>query len=286
MHGDQGTKPLITTATDSRQLFQASGSSRIGISNLAFSNTATTRAAAIAATSQLTALTIDNCSFVGFTGGTTLPAIDGFTKTISNIAISRTEISNSTNAVIMSGAILSCTGCYIHDNTNGFRAISSPAVAVVVSDSIFANNSGFAVGGTTVGGIEVLSSDFTGNGEGVQSPTGLLTIWNSIFYSNTTGINNSANTAALAGGYNAYGGTGTPTVNFPAGPGDVSLSANPFTTATNFALNSTAGGGAALKTVGFPATFGTTTTAKPDIGAVQSACSCPTFTGCAVACVQ
>jgi hypothetical protein len=60
------------------------------------------------------------------------------------------------------------------------------------------------------------------------------------------------------------------------GPGanDVALTAKPFTNSAggDFSLNSTAGGGAACKGVGWPGIFpGGTTTGNIDVGAVQSA---------------
>ena len=62
--------------------------------------------------------------------------------------------------------------------------------------------------------------------------------------SNQTTDHNFCNPTGGSGFYNNWG----------TGQGDVTLSANPFTNATgnNFALNSTAGGGAAVKAAGFP----------------------------------
>lgn len=62
-----------------------------------------------------------------------------------------------------------------------------------------------------------------------------------------------------------YNGFGNP-------PGHISLTANPFVDAANgnFALNSTAGGGAACRAAGFPGVFpGGLTTGYLDVGAVQ-----------------
>jgi hypothetical protein len=50
---------------------------------------------------------------------------------------------------------------------------------------------------------------------------------------------------------------------------DVSLSVSPFVSSSNFALNSTGGGGAALKAAGFPG-VSPAGTGYLDIGALQS----------------
>jgi hypothetical protein len=98
---------------------------------------------------------------------------------------------------------------------------------------------------------------------------------NNIFWGGTYGLWLSQVPSVSYSASNAYGNQGTAAfANWFASPSwarDVTLSANPFTnTATpNFALNSTAGGGAALKTAGFP---GVTPagTGYLDIGALQS----------------
>lgn len=67
---------------------------------------------------------------------------------------------------------------------------------------------------------------------------------------------------------------------FPAGPGDVTLTAGPFTLpgSNNFALNGTAGGGAAVKGLGFPGVI-SSGTGSTDGGTIQSAGSSATTHG-------
>jgi hypothetical protein len=59
--------------------------------------------------------------------------------------------------------------------------------------------------------------------------------------------------------------------NWPAGVGDITLSANPFTNgaSNDFSLNSTAGGGAAVKAAGFPGVLNSGGTGFIDLGALQ-----------------
>lgn len=74
---------------------------------------------------------------------------------------------------------------------------------------------------------------------------------------------NGCNPTGALGAYN----------NWPAGAHDVTLSVSPFTNgaSNDFSLNSTAGGGAALKGVGFPGVYvGGGGTGHLDIGALQS----------------
>jgi len=85
---------------------------------------------------------------------------------------------------------------------------------------------------------------------------------------------NAANIAgAAASTSNAFGANGGNYSSWNGSFGDVSLTANPFTSAGtgDYSLNSTAGGGAACKGAGFPGVFpGGLSTGHADIGAVQS----------------
>jgi hypothetical protein len=110
-----------------------------------------------------------------------------------------------------------------------------------------------------------------------------VTIVNNIFSSNTFwGILNS-NAASLDYGLGSYfkannafynNGSGA-TTGLPVDATDITLSANPFVSAgSNFALNSTAGGGALLKAAGYPGILaGGVGTGYLDVGALQSQCA-------------
>ena len=105
---------------------------------------------------------------------------------------------------------------------------------------------------------------------------GNLSIGNSIFYGNGGwGVNMpSSQIIAPPMNYNnAYGSnTSGNRNNVPVGTNDVTLTANPWTNSSSgdYSLNSTSGGGAALKGLGYPSTFpGGTTATNQSIGAVQ-----------------
>lgn len=99
-------------------------------------------------------------------------------------------------------------------------------------------------------------------------------ISNCIFVNNTgIGLNTSAMSPvrdSVLYYNNAFYGNGTARSGNNAGIGDVTLTGNPFVDAPNrnFALNNTAGAGAALRGVGFPGTLDTST-GYSDIGPYQ-----------------
>jgi hypothetical protein len=131
-----------------------------------------------------------------------------------------------------------------------------------------------------------VSEGNTGDGVRFDSTTGVPTFWwnDNIAYGNGGyGVNFTTVTSYLPdvitfiNRNNAYGSnTSGARNNLTAGTGDVTLTAAPFTaggSGKDWDLNSTAGGGAALKGVGFPgavgATGSTSTTGFPDIGVSQ-----------------
>ena len=100
-------------------------------------------------------------------------------------------------------------------------------------------------------------------------------VQNCIFYGNSGYGMNSVNGQAttLFNQNNAYGANTTANLNqVTAGLNDVALTADPTTNGTsqNFALNSTSGGGAALKAAGFPGALQVGGTGYLDIGPLQS----------------
>ena len=133
-HGDNGTAPLITTATNSTVLF-TSGSAGPGSNvwtDISFSNTATTRAMGIQkisndGTGEMWSFLNDN--FDGFTvamdahGGSGSFAVAFF----SAVGV---EVKNSTgNGIYLRNGFLqygSLSGCYIHNNAQlGWTSIST-----------------------------------------------------------------------------------------------------------------------------------------------------------------
>lgn len=111
----------------------------------------------------------------------------------------------------------------------------------------------------------------------IISPNPLFTFTNGILSTCADGFKNTSGTTLRPGDqymdYNAvYNMTGSNYVAMTAGPHDVTLSADPFVSASthDFRLNTTAGGGAAVRAVGTPsAILGILSTFYPDMGVAQ-----------------
>ena len=155
------------------------------------------------------------------------------------------------------------------------------------------NNSGASSDGFSLGSATVFLSSCVayGNGrDGVRYAAGSAApnamVSNCVLVSNTgygindsTGSSNSAQQQMLL--YNAFfSNTAGARNQVFAGDGDVTLTAAPFTNGAgnDFSLNSTAGGGAALKSVGFPGALVLGGTGYLDIGALQVAAAAATVT--------
>lgn len=263
-HNDGGTKPLITTATNTNKLIQV-GSSKYTFKNMSFSNTAGTRADGVwfALTNQEGVISI-NCIWDGFA-----VAINGDNGAGSagSVHLFNTEVKNGTSdgirAFFMSGVF---AGSWIHNNTgHGVVQENSSNSSTTVDHSAISANGGSGI--VTVGGAAsifpttVTNSAIVANtADGILATTPpVLRIFNSVIYGNG-GFGIHATTDATTNNvllyfYNAFGGpnvSGNYSSTLPAGIGDITLTANPFVSSSNFALNSTAGGGAALKQAGFP----------------------------------
>lgn len=271
-HGDNGTAPLITTATNSLTMLTQAGASLL-LSDVSMSNTAVTRGVGI---SPGASLTIQNCVLNGFSNGISVSSAAAVTAV-------NVKITASTGAAWLqaaAGAPTFCFGCVIINNTGaGYSDAGGSAMNLVMVNSIISGNGGGGIlSSANTDFMVVASSDFSGNtGAGIaasgSSPQ--VYVYNSIFYSNSTyGI--SITTALLPthvfGLTNAYGANGTnPRNNFPVESGAITLTANPFTSSTNFALNATSGGGTLLRGTGLLGPFiGGATTGYADVGAVQS----------------
>lgn len=280
-HGDFGTAPLITTATNSTNLFTIS-SAALAFDNINFSNTAAIPAIGING-GTVNFNVVKNASFTGFTNALSTTA--GFIMT-------NVEVKNSTGSGIVGGFIY-CDGCYVHNNTgSGLDGTGSQANMLIVN-SLISNNGahGIVASGAQVEWVFCTNSDIANNTtDGIRNLAGQVVLNSCVIYGNGGfGVNGDASPVNVwpydfgrtaAYGNNTSGarnnfGYPAPTsvlVNTNAAQGAIALTANPFTSATNFALNSTAGGGTLLSQAGWPGTFpGGTTTSTSNVGAVQSA---------------
>lgn len=296
-HGDGGGAslnwPTITTATSTTDLFNIN-SFNFGLTNFHFTNTAITANKAKAINqSNGSNITVANATFSGFKNAVYLGCCGSYNN-LRGVTI----LSDAQNALTVEhGQTASCAGCFIYGST-GDGVIVSPGSGAnnfICTNCVIAANTGKGIEDINQGGedrIECSNCTIYGNGGGgiietsLNATNSILTyflIKSSIIYGNTGwGVNNlnATNTPGLASQYlmetNAWGsnslGNYSSTV-FPGGPGDVTLTANPFNNAAggDFSLNNTTGGGKALKALGFPGTyFGSSTTGLIDIGGVQT----------------
>jgi hypothetical protein len=175
---------------------------------------------------------------------------------------------SAANAIAVIGVAIGCLSRDHVSSSSGFRMAASGCAAIgCVASNINGNGFSSQFPATFVGCVSV------SNTTGFDADTAITLAVNCIAYNNTTdySIPTSANAAqaillACAGGTSPAG--------VPSGnkPGFVTLTADPFVDRTNrnFALNNTAGGGAALKALGFGSFPGSASTGYPDIGAVQT----------------
>lgn len=300
-HADGGTKPLITTATNSVKLIQLFGGQGIyAFSNLSFSNTAAIRADGLwfVTTSNPGPQFVD-CIFDGF-----VVALNGDNGAggAGGFNLSGVEIKNSTSDGIRSWFQAFVFGSYVHNNA-GNGLLMSAASTAVIDRSIFAANTGSGYKGS--GGSPLIASNsvFASNGvDGITAASGAtaqtMILTNLIIYGNTTygiesAVNGLNNTIFTLNRNLAFGANGTANRSWTAANGnifnDITLTANPFTNSGsgNYSLNATAGGGAACAQTGTPGVFpGGLSTGYLDVGAVQTSGGTPTSSQHAAVCIQ
>lgn len=285
--GDGGTAPLITTATDSTPIFNSNSSAGgfKSFNNLSLSNTASTRSSGIvqittSGSSQWWA--ISNCSFDGFTWAVNARNAAGDFP-VARISLTNCLVKNSStlgieadssgaHSVWVSGCTFSTNAADINTGTNG---------TTTVMDSILEGTTGASV--TITGPVAIVQhNSFEGTGGNAlvvsNSVTVIARFQNNIFYGCNRAIGITAGGANVqpwlsASRCNAFGNNTNANTGWGTSTGDVTLTADPFTNsgAGDYSLNTTSGGGAACRQVGFPGAFpGGTSTGYPDIGAVQA----------------
>lgn len=187
------------------------------------------------------------CSFNAAINLTASSAVAMYCSAISNsgqtginvgggLAAFCVSASNSVGFVLPATANSTLIGCVAYDNSSyGFDCHSAYGYGLLIANSI-------AYGNTGIG-----------------------------FYSNGGAVRNGFFLSNCAYGGNGSGGSQNVDTAF-ASVGGVTLTSDPFIAGGtgNFALNGTGGGGNSCKAAGFPgALSGLTSTAYPDIGAVQ-----------------
>ena len=264
---DGGTRPLITTATNSINIFTdiTSGAVSPVLINLSLSTTAATPGNGIEATSRvITYLTVVNCKFSGF--NIAIYGDDSVPFYINNCTVFNTEFTGIKTTVF--ACCVRAYGCYLHASSGADGQAFSHGVQTG-QESTFVRcdfnglNHGLNINNAQGSCTSVYECTFYGcASDGILCSGSIhssdLSLVNNIFYGNSGyGVNMSSATAELYPGINANNAYGSNTNGarngIPVGTNDVTLTANPFNNAGSgdFSLNGTAGGGAACKGAGF-----------------------------------
>jgi hypothetical protein len=280
----EANMPVFTSATNSIVIFTTNAASNLVFRNIKVTHTAGTRGNGWAnITAVSTGLTWINCIADGCLNGwlyTTTAATQINTSTaISCIAKNSTGTGTSSGGFVHPGtsvAGLRFIYCTANNNAgNGFRVAGT--TPVFIGCLAYANTqSGFSDAQTTVAYTAVhygcvahgntqhgFRSDSTTGGAGSYAgPTNCIAYGNSQygFSCATTAMLNNGN-SLLSARNNAVGSnTAGNYQNWATPEGAITLSADPFVNAAggDFSLNTTAGGGAALRELGYPSTIGLT----------------------------
>lgn len=284
-HGDGGTAPLITTATNSTILISIGANSTYIWKNLSLSNTASVRSSGIYS-NAVPFTTIDGVTFDGFSKA--INGVDG--NYMRMVVVRNSEIKNSTVYAIHVGNNISIINSYIHDNTAsgtvGIIGQEGGAFATTILGTLIVSNTGkgFVQSGN-IGLLTIRNSTIANNSsDNLDFENGNMNvdIENSIIYGSTAGYGINSLAGGAQPGWNLYNNAFganslgdlhavTTTAGTITNVGSITLTASPFVSSTNLALNNTAGGGASCKAAGIPGVFpGGLTTGYPDVGAVQS----------------
>lgn len=284
--GDGG-KVTWTTATNSIALVISGGSNATNycFTNFAFTTSASSKGPCFdgGVTGQLFILRISNCTIDGFQIGIRGGYASGVNFNIAYIFLDGVIIRNCvSHGMTTSGCTI--TSSLIHANGgNGIhwtqvQSGANSTCPITLVNSVVYNNTGHNIffaetsGPTTndYSWLHLTNCAIVGaGGHGIKflndgfDTMFSLYIVNTIIYGNTLyGIYTGSNDFALYyARNNAYGGNGSGNFHdfnqhnfFISSPGDVALSADPFTNASglDFSLNATSGGGAACKAAGFP----------------------------------
>lgn len=284
-HNDGGTKPLITTATNSVNLFASAGRARRRFRNISFSNTAATRGAGFASSASASGWSFEDCVFDGFTSAILGNNVAAFAH--SGI-ISNCEVKNCTAFGLQWGGQI--RGSWIHNNVGGIQfccSANSLPTANAISDSLVTGNTSHGIMAVASSSVPMTIAvtgcvihGNTGTTDGINivpADVAMVSVFNTIMSSNGRyGLNCTTAFANITANYNGfYNNTSGKTNNLPSGQGanDVDVTdGDPYTNAAgnDWTLNATALRGAILRAVGNPGTImNATGTGYEDIGAFQ-----------------
>jgi len=258
----------FTSATNSVALFTLTGTLSNGLQfhDLTFTHTAATRGPAFATGVG----NCDNLVWRGCIWDGCLHAIRP-TNTILTLNVLDSEIKNCTStngAIYYTGAgagTLFLEDCDIHDNAGPGYETNNNAGMVISVDGVIFDSNPYGIRLTATSGNPVVtvaqSVFYNYTNDGIEIASGqaeLMHLRNTIFWGGTGaayGVQHAGDqdAATFRGYYEtscAFGNHSSGAVqNLPTGDNRIALTADPFTDGPNrnFTLNSTAGGGAALK---------------------------------------
>lgn len=294
----ESSQPVLTSATNSIALITLNGANFWMFRNLKFTHTAAIRGAGIVnATAGSNAPTIRNCVFDGclsavIGGGTTAVGFVGFAciaTTIRNCTSSGLSIATGGGTffqVIVDGCDISaCAGQGI-SLSGGFLG-GLYVKRTIIHGVTGASGHGIEVGTSTQSPGGFVSLDqvvLEGNAQsGIRFDytTGrhLVVEMNNVIVYNNGAYGMSCATAGIMDGNwpvitGCAFGVNTPGAkqNVRTGDGEISLSADPFANKSggDYSLNSSAGGGALLRSLGLPGwigVLGSSTATFPNVGA-------------------
>lgn len=267
--GDGGASTW-TSSTNSVNIINPSGSSNVLFQNITVTSTAATRGRGVASvSSDPNWLRFVNCIFDGLLVGIDAMRTGTFFG-INGLFLENCEVKNCTNEGVGNTFWTSLFAVNFHNNGScGFRLDTQQNSWVTIDRCGFYSNGSngadlSANGGTANQRASVISNSYfsTNTGAGIKFNAQVTAqINNNIFDRNTTfGIDfgtGSGNGQMVGQWNNAFYLNTTAArqanVDIPAAFNDITLSADPYTTVgSDFSLNSTAGGGAAVKGAGFP----------------------------------
>lgn len=264
--GDGGTKPVISAGVNSVTLFTISSAGTLtNVENIEFDGNSRTGVQLL--NTQSSGSRVYRCKF-----------IRGSNRAVSmsngQLVLHECEVTLTTGAaaVLLNQAV--AINCYCHDNSVDAIALANQGVAY---GCICTNNSGNGIYADGNHAIIIGNTSYGNTSHGITANVGqTATIFNNVCVNNGGyGITGSAAKDSVWVKNNAtYNNTsgGINTTNLTQATGNIALTGSPFVNAGsgNYALNSTAGAGAACKAAGAPGAFPAgLTTSYLDIGAAQ-----------------
>lgn len=266
---DFGTQPLLQVAASgvtAITIFSQTGGTATNIQNIGFDGQSKTSITGFSSSrgNQCYRLYALNCTVIGISPGsgtylscyaTGCSGTAAFSVTSSTALFACQSYSSTTVGFLVSG-FASLTVCVAYSNSgatsDGFQTSGFPVLQFTNCTAYGNGRAGFRI--AAGGGFLVNCVAESNTGKGFDTNSTAQVAFN---LKTCAGFGNSVNVDASFTGQNM---------------GFITYTSTAFISSTNFALNTTVGGGASLRATGFPGTFPNgLTTGFIDVGAVQHA---------------